>query len=129
MSLFGNLLWLIFGGLLAGLSYMLAGFILCLTIIGIPFGINAMRLGWLVLTPFGRGLDCRQGATGCVDGAFNLLWLLTVGWSIALTHLLFGIILLPTLVGIPIAWRHFQLLPIALFPFSYHFTPDRKISV
>lgn len=119
MSFLGNLIWLVFGGLLAGLSYILGGFVLCLTIIGIPYGVKAMRFGWLVMMPFGKGVAWTWNAPGCLSGLVNLLWLVMVGWSIALTHLLFGVILLPTLVGIPLALQHFKLLPVALFPFSY----------
>lgn len=125
MSFLVNLLWLVFGGLLAGLSYILGGFVLCLTVIGIPYGVKAMRFGWLALRPFGSAVSWTPSAPGCMARLVNLFWLLTVGWSIALTHLLFGFILLPTLVGIPLALQHFKLLPIALFPFSYRLTPMR----
>ena len=119
MNFVGNIVWLVFGGLVAGLSYFLAGFVLCLTIIGIPFGLKAMRFGWMVLMPFGKVVTPSDHDVGCLSQLFNAIWLLSVGWSIALTHLLFGIILLPTLVGIPFALQHFKLVPVALFPFNY----------
>ena len=127
MSFLGNLVWLVFGGLLAGLSYILAGVVLCLTVIGLPFGLKALRIGWLVMLPFGKAVTWTHSAPNYISGLFNLLWLVTVGWSIALTHLLFGIILLPTLVGIPFALQHFKLLPLALFPFSYRLTLAHKV--
>ena len=123
MSFVGNLVWLVFGGLVAGLSYIVAGFALCLTIIGIPFGVKAMQFGWMVMMPYGKGVTLTPSAPGCVSVLFNIIWLVAVGWSIALTHLLFGIILLPTLIGIPFALQHFKLVPVALFPFSYRLLP------
>ncbi len=119
MSLLGNLIWLVFGGAIASLSYILAGFALCLTVVGIPFGIKAIQFGVMVLFPFGKVIDGGGSGTGCLAMAFNIIWLLTVGWSIALTHLLFGIMLAFTLLGIPFAIQHFKLVPVALFPFSY----------
>ncbi len=119
MSLLANLIWLIFGGAIAALSYILAGIFLCLTIVGIPFGIKAIQFGVLVLLPFGKVVGIRQTQTGCLALMFNIIWLVTVGWSIALTHLLFGTMLAATLVGIPFAIQHFKLVPVALFPFSH----------
>ncbi len=119
MSLLGNLIWLVFGGAIASLSYIIAGCALCLTIVGIPFGIKAIQFGVMVLLPFGKVIDGGRSRTGCLAMAFNIIWLLTVGWSIALTHLLFGIMLAFTLLGLPFAIQHFKLLPVALFPFSY----------
>lgn len=119
MSLLCNLIWLVFGGAIASLSYILAGFALCLTVVGIPFGIKAIQFGLMVMLPFGKVIDGGQSGTGCLAMAFNIIWLLTVGWSIALTHLLFGMILTFTLLGIPFAIQHFKLVPVALFPFSY----------
>lgn len=119
MSLLGNLIWLVFGGAIASLSYIFAGFALCLTIVGIPFGIKAIQFGVMVLLPFGKVINSGRSGRGCLAMGFNIIWLLTVGWSIALTHLLFGIMLAMTLLGIPFAIQHFKLVPVALFPFSY----------
>ncbi len=119
MSLLGNLIWLVFGGAIASLSYILAGLALCLTVVGIPFGLKAIQFGLMVLLPFGKVIDGGQSKTGCLAMAFNIIWLVTVGWSIALTHLLFGLMLGFTLLGIPFAIQHFKLAPVALFPFSY----------
>ena len=75
-----------------------------------------MRLGWLVMMPFGKRLTPAPGASGCFAGLISVLWLVVAGWSIALTHLLFALMLAPTLIGIPIAVQHLRLLPVALFP-------------
>ena len=119
MRLIGNLLWLVFGGLIAGMSYVVAGCALCLTIIGLPFGWRALQFGWMVMLPFGKAVAPKRSQTGCVSQLFNLLWVVAAGWPIALTHLLFAIILLPTVIGIPFALRHLKLLPLAPFPFCF----------
>jgi uncharacterized membrane protein YccF (DUF307 family) len=119
VSLIGNIIWLIFGGFLAALGYMLGGLALCVTIIGIPFGLPALSLGVQTLLPFGKTLTQREAGGGILALIFNILWLLIFGWSIALVHLTFGVILAITIVGIPFAQQHFKLLPVALLPFSY----------
>ena len=119
MRLFGNLIWLIFGGFPAGLSYLIAGALLCLTLIGLPFGIKAMQFGWMVMLPFGRTLESTAAPRGWAGWLLNLIWLAAAGWAIALMHIFFGTVLAGTLVGIPFALQHFKLVPVALFPFSY----------
>lgn len=118
MSFFGNIIWLIFGGFLSGMLYMLSGLILCITILGIPFGVQAMKLGVATLTPFGKILKSSEN-TGFFKLIFDILWLIFFGWEIALSHLLFGALLFVTILGIPFAYQHFKLIPIALFPFNY----------
>lgn len=119
VSLLGNIIWLIFGGLIAGLGYIIAGFLLCLTIIGIPFGLKAIRFGFMALTPFGKSVEANDGGDGCVAVAFNIIWLVLFGWELALVHIAGGIALGITIIGIPFAIQHFKLVPVALFPFSY----------
>lgn len=119
MELLGNLIWLIFGGFLIGLGYILGGIGLCLTIIGIPFGLKAIRMGLASFTPFGKVSTPRASGGGCLPTAFNIIWLILFGWEIALAHLLSGIILFITIIGIPFARQHFKLVPVALMPFSY----------
>lgn len=118
MNFIGNIVWLIFGGLLSGLGYIVGGFLLCMTIIGIPFGIQAIKLGIATLTPFGKNLDTSKN-TGALKIIFDILWLVLFGWEIAISHLVFGGILFLTIVGIPFAYQHFKLILVALFPFSY----------
>lgn len=120
MSLFGNILWLIFGGLIAGLIYIIAGLILCITLIGIPFGLQSIKLGLATLAPFGKECVPHKNAANLLRIIFSLLWLLTFGWVIALTHLIFAIVLAITLIGIPFAIQHIKLIPISLMPFSYN---------
>lgn len=118
MSLIGNVIWLIFGGLLAGLGYIIGGLLVCVTIIGLPLGIAAIRFGVSVLTPFGKDVQPKSDA-GCLALGFNLLWLVLFGWEIALVHITFALLLAITIVGIPFARQHLKLVPVALLPFSY----------
>ncbi len=119
MSALGNLIWLIFGGFIAGAIYILGGLLLCVTIVGIPFGIQTMQLGVATLTPFGKEVKQNEKAGGLLSLIFDVIWLLIAGWEIALAHLIGGVILGITIVGIPFAKQHFKLIPVALFPFSY----------
>jgi len=119
MSLLGNIIWLIFGGLIAGVAYIIGGLAICLTIVGIPFGLKMVRFGISALTPFGRETSPSDGGTGCIATVLNIIWLVLFGWEIALVHVFFGIILGITIIGIPFAKQHFKLVPIALLPFSY----------
>jgi uncharacterized membrane protein YccF (DUF307 family) len=118
MSFLGNLIWLIFGGFLVFIEYMVAGFLLCLTIIGIPFGIQAFKLASLALWPFGTTIGMKSYAPGCLSTIMNLIWLLIGGIWIALTHLVFGILLGITIIGIPWAKQHFKLVSLAITPFG-----------
>lgn len=119
MSILGNLIWLIFGGFLAGLGYILGGLLLCITIVGIPFGVQSIQLGLATMTPFGKELRQEENGEGLLRLIFNVIWILLFGWEIALAHLGSGFILAITIVGLPFARQHFKLIPMALFPFSY----------
>ncbi len=118
MGTLGNLIWLIFGGFLVFLEYMVSGLLLCLTIVGIPFGIQAFKLAMLALWPFGKTIVLKPGNPGCLSTIMNLIWLLIGGIWIALTHLIFGILLGITIIGIPWAKQHFKLVSLALTPFG-----------
>lgn len=119
MSLIGNIIWLIFGGFIAGVGYIIGGLLLCLTIIGIPFGIKAVEFGFMAMLPFGKDVVNVSSGDGCLSVAFNIIWLLLFGWGIALAHAVFGVILGVTIIGLPFAVQHFKLIPVALLPFTY----------
>ncbi|MBE2198279.1 MAG: YccF domain-containing protein [Anaerolinea sp.] len=119
MSFLGNLIWLIFGGFLAGLGYILGGLVLCVTIVGIPFGIQSIKLGFATMAPFGKEVSEANNGDGFLRMLFNVLWIVLFGWEIALAHLVGGLILAITVIGLPFARQHFKLIPVALFPFSY----------
>ncbi len=118
MTLLGNLIWLVFGGLLTGLGYILGGLGLCVTIIGIPFGLQSMKLGVAAMAPFGLSIVQREDAGGLLQVVFNIIWLLLFGWEIAIGHLASALLLAITVVGIPFAKQHLKLIPLALFPFG-----------
>jgi len=119
MSLLGNIVWLIFGGFLTGLGYILGGLLLCLTIVGIPFGTRAINLGVATMTPFGKELIADERPQGCLALVFNILWIVLFGWEIAIAHLVSAGILAITIIGIPFAVQHMKLIPVAFLPFSY----------
>ena len=118
MKLLGNVIWLIFGGLLVAAIYCLVGLILCVTIIGIPFGVQLFKLGIYALWPFGREVVNGPGQPGCLSTVMNLLWLLLGWWEIALVHAVFGLLLCITIVGIPWGIQHFRMALASIFPFG-----------
>ncbi len=119
MSVIGNIIWLIFGGFITGLAYILGGLLLCLTIIGIPFGLKAIRVGMATLTPFGKAVIPDERGDGCLPLMLNIIWILLFGWEIALAHLISAGFLAITIIGIPFAKQHFKLIPVAFAPFSF----------
>jgi uncharacterized membrane protein YccF (DUF307 family) len=118
MNFFGNIIWLIFGGIIIAIEYFVGSIILMITIIGIPFGLQTLKMASLALWPFGRDTRVQPRASGCLYIFMNVLWLLTGGLCIAATHLIFGAILCITIIGIPFGLQHFKLTSIALNPFG-----------
>ena len=118
MKTLGNLLWLLFGGLLIALFYFLVGLVMCITLIGIPFGIQLFKLGRYSLWPFGHELVDGPNEPGCVSVAMDLIWILTGWWEVALLHLFFGLLFCITIVGIPWGLQHFKMILPALIPFG-----------
>jgi uncharacterized membrane protein YccF (DUF307 family) len=118
MRLLGNLIWLIFGGIIIAIEYFIGSMILMITIVGIPFGIQTLKMAALAIWPFGRDTRVHYRASGCLYILMNVLWLITGGLWIAATHAIFGIILCITIIGIPFGLQHFKLTAIALSPFG-----------
>jgi uncharacterized membrane protein YccF (DUF307 family) len=118
MSLLGNIIWLICGGLISGVAHIVAGVALCLTIIGIPFGYQEIKIGLATLAPFGTELVEYENANSPLFLVLNLIWLFTIGWIIALHHLIWAVLLALTVIGIPFAVQHLKLIPLALMPFG-----------
>ena len=118
MNFLGNLIWLIFGGLIIAIEYLIGSIILMITIVGIPFGVQTLKMASLSLWPFGRDTVVHSRASGCLYILMNIIWLLTGGLWIALTHAIFGLILCITIIGIPFGLQHFKLTAIALSPFG-----------
>ena len=118
MNLLGNLIWLIFGGLMAALGYFLGGIVLCITVIGVPWGLQCFKLAGLVLWPFGKKVISDSDNMGCLNIFFNLIWILCGGLYTAIVHIVMGAILCLTIIGIPWGKQHFKLVEIALMPFG-----------
>ena len=118
MNTIGNIIWLIFGGLISAIGYFVGGLVLCLTIIGIPFGLQCFKLGTLVLWPFGKKVVDKSEGAGCLYLLLNIIWIIFGGFWVAITHIVFGFILFITIIGIPFARQHFKLVEISLMPFG-----------
>ena len=123
MTLILNILWFIFGGWIAGLTWMLAGVLLAITIVGLPWAQAAFRIGVFSFMPFGKQVVSRRavtgredlgtGSTGCL---LNVVWFLLGGWFIALAHLVIGVVQLVLIITIPFGLQHLKLAAIALAP-------------
>jgi uncharacterized membrane protein YccF (DUF307 family) len=118
MTTLGNILWFVLGGFLIAFGYLVGGVLLCLTIVGIPFGLQAFKLARAVAAPFGTKVVEREGASGCLPVVLNLIWILLPGLELALVHLVLAIVLGITVVGLPFARQHVKLVPLALMPFG-----------
>lgn len=118
MNFIGNLIWLIFGGFAAAMGYIFGGFLLCLTIVGIPFGLQCFKIATLVLWPFGRKVVPSNNSGGCFSLIFNIIWLLCGGLYTAVVHLIFAALLAITIIGIPFARQHLKLMELSLMPFG-----------
>jgi len=116
MKILGNIIWLLFGGIISALAWFLSGLILCLTVIGIPFGIQCFKISALVLWPFGK--EIKLGNFGVGGLLFNILWIVFFGWELAIGHLITGLIFCITIIGIPFGLQHFKLAKLGLLPFG-----------
>ena len=115
MRLVLNILWFVLCGLWMAIGYLLAALLCFITIIGIPFGIAALRIARFALWPFGRTLVKRPGA-GVASGLGNVIWLILCGWWLALGHVITGVALCVTIIGIPLGLANFKLVPVSLLP-------------
>jgi len=118
MSAIGNIIWLLLGGIIISLEYFVSSVLLMLTIIGIPFGLQTLKLALLALWPFGYTTRQYGLESGCLQVLMNVLWLIFGGIGICLTHLAIGVLLTITLVGIPFGRQHFKMVALALSPFG-----------
>ena len=118
MRVVGNVLWLLVAGLWLTLSYLLAGVVACLSVVGIPFGIQSFKLAGYALWPFGRvvvDVPGRDRALGCLG---NAAWLLLGGWWLALFQVALAVVFFVTIVGIPFGIACVRMAALALFPFG-----------
>jgi uncharacterized membrane protein YccF (DUF307 family) len=121
MRLLGNLIWLLFGGLVTAIGWWVAGLVAAITIIGIPFAIAAFRIGTFTLWPFGREVVDRPGrdeARKLVGLLGNIVWIVLGGIWLALAHLFFALLLAITIIGIPFALQHLKLAQLSLTPYG-----------
>ncbi len=124
MRLLLNILWIFFGGgLLIWLEYLIGGLLLCLTVVGIPFGLQCFKIAGLALTPFGKDLVEQKGSGG-IGFVLNVFWILIAGIWIFLSHLALGLGLAVTIIGIPFALQHLKLAFLALAPFGQRVKED-----
>ena len=118
MNLLLNIIWLICGGFLICVEYIVSSLLLMITIVGIPFGFQTLKLSMLALCPFGREIRSCPGDGGCLSVLMNIIWILVGGIWISLSHLAFGVLLCITVIGIPFGLQHFKLAGLALTPFG-----------
>ena len=118
MKFLGNILWLIMGGLVVSLYYALMGILFCITVIGIPFGLQLIKMAGLALWPFGRDVHSDTNDGGCLAIIMNVIWIIFGGIEIALLHIGFGIACCLTIVGIPFGMQHFKMAILAFIPFG-----------
>ncbi|MBN2530931.1 MAG: YccF domain-containing protein [Deltaproteobacteria bacterium] len=119
MTFLLNLLWIVFGGgIILFIEYLLSGIALCVTIIGIPFGVQCFKLAIFALAPFGSEAVEASPGGGCLQVIFNIIWILLGGVWIALTHLALAVLFAITIIGIPFAVQHMKMAGLALTPFG-----------
>ncbi|GAA4495568.1 YccF domain-containing protein [Actinoallomurus oryzae] len=125
-----NLIWLVLSGLWMALGYFLAGIVCCVLIVTIPFGIAAFRIGAFALWPFGRTV-VRKPSAGAMSAIGNVIWFLVAGLWLAIGHLLSGIALCITIIGIPLGLANFKLIPVSLMPLGADIVDadDRRVLV
>jgi uncharacterized membrane protein YccF (DUF307 family) len=129
MRLILNIIWLVLCGFWMAIAYALAGlvcFALFFLIITIPFGIAAFRIAGYVLWPFGRTIE-RRPTAGIASLLGNILWIILLGWELALAHLVTGVLLCLTIIGIPLGLANFKIIPISLLPLGVRIVPSDEI--
>ena len=121
----GNILWFLLSGLWLALGFVLTGLVLCITIIGIPFGVQAFKLAGFALWPFGKVVVRAPGNDGgALEVIANLLWLIFFGWGLFLSAAVAGLLLCITIIGIPFAVQSFKIGVLALWPFGRTVLPE-----
>ncbi len=123
-----NIIWLVFGGFWLALGYGIAAIICFILIITIPFGIASGRMALYALWPFGRSIE-RRGDAGAASTIGNILWLVLCGWWLALGHLITGIAMCITIIGIPLGLANFKMIPISLTPLGREIVPSAEPGV
>ncbi|MGL5561233.1 MAG: YccF domain-containing protein [Tannerellaceae bacterium] len=118
MNVLLNIVWLIFGGIVTAVEYFISSILMMITIVGIPFGLQTLKMAGMALWPFGKKVVTTDSAGGCLSVLMNIIWILVGGIWICLSHLAFGLFLCITIIGIPFGVQHFKLAALALTPFG-----------
>jgi uncharacterized membrane protein YccF (DUF307 family) len=124
-----NIIWLVLCGFWMAIAYAIAGiicFVLFFLVVTIPFGIAAFRIAGYVLWPFGRSIE-RRGGAGVASLIGNIIWIILFGWELALGHLITGILLCITIIGIPLGLANFKIIPISLVPLGVRVVPSDQL--
>jgi uncharacterized membrane protein YccF (DUF307 family) len=119
MNLLLNLIWLLFGGFIVVFAYVLGAVILCITIIGIPFGIQCFKLAGLAVAPFGHEIREKEPPSGALSVIMNIIWILLPGLELAVFHLVMALLFAITIIGLPLAAQHLKMTRLALIPFGF----------
>ena len=122
MNTFGNLLWFLLGGFIIAIFYLIGSILLIITIIGIPFGIQTLKMTAFAIAPFGRDLVRTERSAGCLNILLNVIWILVAGIELAITHLILALLFGITIIGIPFAKQHIKMAELALIPFGMEIT-------
>ncbi|SHH14813.1 Uncharacterized membrane protein YccF, DUF307 family [Butyrivibrio fibrisolvens DSM 3071] len=115
MNFIGNLIWIICGGLFSAIGWWLAGILWCITIVGIPVGLQCFKMSSLSLNPFGKEVIDEGGAVSCL---LNIIWFFASGLELAIGNFVIGCVLCVTIIGIPFGMQFFKIARLALFPFG-----------
>lgn len=118
MRLLGNIIWVVFGGLIVAIEYALSSIPFFISIIGIPFGIQILKMATVSLWPFNKKVVATESSIGCLSVFMNIVWLIIGGIAIFLTHVGFGLLFYITIIGIPFGNQHFKLAKLAFTPFG-----------
>lgn len=118
MKTLGNIIWVVFGGIFIAIEYLVASVVMMITIIGIPFGLQSLKLAEVALWPFEKKVIRKETSSGCLSSLMNVIWFFVGGIPIVLTHLLFGLLFYITIIGIPFGNQHFKLMSLAFTPFG-----------
>ena len=119
MNLLLNIIWLLFGGFIVVIAYILGAVLLCITIIGIPFGIQCFKLAGLAVAPFGREVREKEPPSGALAVIMNIIWILLPGLELAVFHLFMALLYAITIIGLPLATQHLKMTRLALIPFGF----------
>ena len=118
MKILGNIFWLILGGFAISVYYAIIGLLFCCTIVGIPFGLQLIKMAGFAFWPFGRQVVSGDNDNGCLSIFMNILWIVLGGIEIAFLHFGFGLVCCLTIVGIPFGLQHFKMGILAVIPFG-----------